>query len=92
MAALREDDNKVHAMIDSIKSEPASLVVMCCSPAIAIQTESKLLPSLLNNHPAQVRPAARRAPRDHRGALAAPVDTRRIRPPPRPLCAQLCRG
>ena len=43
MAALREDDNKVHAMIDSIKSEPASLVVMCCSPAIAIQTESKLL-------------------------------------------------
>ena len=89
--------SKSTPVLESEKSEmktqmPASLVVMCCSPAIAIQTESKLLPSLLNNHPAQVRPAARRAPRDQRGALAAPVDTRRISPPPRPLCAQLCRG
>ena len=53
--------SKSTPVLESEKSEmktqmPASLVVMCCSPAIAIQTESKLLPSLLNNHPAQVRP------------------------------------
>ena len=51
---------------------PASLVAMCCSPAIAI-LNSESLPLLLNHHTAQVCPAARPAPRDQRGALAAPV-------------------
>ena len=40
---------------------PASLVAMCCSPAIAI-LNSESLPLLLNHHTAQARPAARPAP------------------------------
>ena len=35
MPALREDDNKAHAMIDSIKSQPAPLIAMCSPVAIS---------------------------------------------------------
>ena len=74
------------AQIDSSQS----LAMSAPTVGAAISNHSESLPLLNKNHPAQVRPAARRAPRDHRGALAAPVDTRRIRPPPPPpVCSGL---
>ena len=53
--------SKSTPVLESEKSEmktqmPASLVVMCCSPAIAISNHSESLPLLNKNHPAQVRP------------------------------------
>jgi hypothetical protein len=88
MAALREDDNKAHAMIDSIKSQPARLIAMCFPVAISNREGLFLLTkSYITKERGQVTGEGRGGgggqPCSNRiRAPAAACSRRRLLPPP----------